>query len=99
MMRDDFCLFDSYEYVKPPAFLKRGEFPIPMQAKYLTDDQRCKKEHLMLWQAFTSEKVSFTAEECGGNHLFFYDNPARAAWMESIIRKLPKEFAPPIDIA
>ena len=72
MMRDDFTLFDSYEYTPPPAFLPKGEFPFPIKAKYLTDDMRCKKHHLQLWQAFTSEKLTFEATELAGNHLFFY---------------------------
>ena len=41
---------------------------------------------------FTSEKLSFTVEELPGNHLFFYDVPARAKWMESVIAKLPAAF-------
>ena len=93
--RDDFTLFDSYEYAPPPPHLKLGEFPIPVQAKYFTDDARCKKKHLLMWQKLTSEKATFTCEELAGNHLFFYDVPRRATWMESIVKKLPKEFAPP----
>jgi len=99
MMRDDFTLFDEYEYTPPPAFLKKGELPVKITTRYFTDDKRCKKEHLMMWQAFTSEKVSFSCEECEGNHLFFYDVPARAKYMESVLSKLPAEFAPTVSLS
>ena len=59
MMRDDFTLFDEYEYSPPPAFLPKGEFPFPIKVKVLKDDQRAKKKHLEAWQAFTSEKLAF----------------------------------------
>ena len=57
MMRDDFTLFDEYEYVPPPAHLLKGEFPVPIQTRALPDDQRCKKKHLEMWKSFTTEKV------------------------------------------
>ena len=60
MMRDDFTLFDSYEYTPPPAFL-RGQFPVPIQAKHFEKDKRCKKHHLEGWKEFTSEKVRVLA--------------------------------------
>ena len=93
MMRDDFTLFDEYVYTPLPSHLPNGEFPFPIQAKYLVDDKRCKKEHLEMWKAFTSEKLSFTCEQYAGNHLFFYDVPARAKWMEGVIAKLPAGFS------
>ena len=31
----------------------------------------------------------FSVDEVGGNHLFFYDVPVRAAWMEAVVRGLP----------
>ena len=87
MMRDDFSLFDEYEYVAPPAFLPGGAFPFPIQAYWATGDARA-KEHLMApWKNFTSK--DFTLHETGGNHLFFYDIPARAAYMEAAITRLP----------
>ena len=91
MMRDDFSLFDTYENAAPPAHLKKGQFPVPIQARFLPDDQRCKKEHLELWREFTSESFTNIGMDAG-NHLFFYDVPARAAWMESILSKLPAGF-------
>ena len=39
-------------------------------------------------------QISFTNEELEGNHLFFYDVPARAAYMKAVIAKLPSEFLP-----
>lgn len=91
MMRDDFTLFDEYEYAPPPAHVARGEFPFPIQAKLLTDDRRCRRQHLEQWRGLTSEKLSFSVEECEGNHLFFYNNGHRAAWMRSVLAKLPAE--------
>lgn len=92
MMRDDFTLFDSYMYTPPPAFLPAGRFPVPLFAYYMEDDRRCKKEHLVQWQAYTTEHLAFTCERTAGNHLFFYDVPARAQWMTSILHKLPAAF-------
>jgi len=92
MMRDDFTLFDSFVYTPPPAHLPKGEFPVPMFGYRNLNDKRIKKEHLELWKKFTTEKVSFAVKEVDGNHLFFYDVPARAAWMEHIIRNLPAGF-------
>lgn len=92
MMRDDFTLFDSYEYVPPPAHLPKGEFPVPIQAKYLAKDQRCKEKHLQMWKNLTSEKLSFTCTQLEGNHLFFYDVPARLKWMDDVIAKMPDMF-------
>ena len=98
MMRDDFTLFDEYKYAPPPAHVGAA-FPIPIQAKYCTKDRRCKKHHLEKWANFTTLKDSFTCEETPGNHLFFYDVPARAKWMEGVIAKLPKEFQPAKEIS
>jgi len=93
MMRDDFTLFDSYSFSPPPPHLGAA-FPIPMQAKFVTKDKRCKKHHLEQWKKFTSVPESFTVEETPGNHLFFYDVPARDVWMRSILEKLPSAFCP-----
>ena len=92
MMRDDFTLFDSYVYTPPPPHLPKGEFPVPIKAKYAESDWRCKKHHLEMWRAFTTEKLTFTTEQTPGNHLFFYDVPARAAWMNSVLKDLPEGF-------
>ena len=75
--RDDFTLFDSYTYTPPPAHLEGGKFPVPMQAYYLEKDKRCKEKHLKMWKEFTTEQLSFVCEQKEGNHLFFYDVPAR----------------------
>ena len=92
MMRDDFTLFDSFVYMPPPPHIAKGEFPVPIKAKYAEKDGRCKKHHLEMWKAFTSEKLKFTAELTPGNHLFFYDVPARATWMHSVLKDLPDGF-------
>jgi surfactin synthase thioesterase subunit len=91
MMRDDFTLFDSYSFTPPPAHVGPS-FAIPMQARVLSKDCRCKKHHLELWKRFTT--ASFELEEMPGNHLFFYDVPARDEWMKSILKKLPTPFFP-----
>lgn len=93
MMRDDFTLFDAYEYTPVPAFLPKGEFPFPIKAKVLKDDLRAKRKHLEAWKAYTSEKLQFEVTENEGNHLFFYQYPERAKWMEGIIKGLPAAFA------
>ena len=92
MMRDDFACFDEYVYTPPPAHLKKGEFPFPITARYFKDDKRCKKEHLSSWIDLTSEKASFSCTEFEGNHLFFYQVPERAKYMEDVVAKLPAEF-------
>jgi surfactin synthase thioesterase subunit len=89
MMRDDFTLFDEYTYTPPAPHLAKGEFPIPIKAFYFAKDKRCKKHHLEMWKNFTTEKLAFTLDEMDGNHLFFYDVPARKVWMEKAITKLP----------
>ena len=91
MMRDDFTLFDSYEFSPLPPHIANG-FPFPIQAKFITDDKRCKKHHLEMWLKFTTEKEQFSVEQTPGNHLFFYDVPARDEWMKSILKRLPSEF-------
>ena len=88
-MRDDFSLFDSYEYAPCPAHLPKG-FPVPMQTYYNEKDKRITKAHVAGWQAFTTE--AFSSELMPGNHLFFYDNPARAKYMETVVSKLPAGF-------
>ena len=90
MMRDDFTLFDEYTYTPPPAFLPGGQFPFPIEARFLTDDKRCREKHLALWGALTS--AAFHLEECEGNHLFFYNNDHRAAWMRNVLGCLPPSF-------
>ena len=92
MMRDDFTLFDEYTYTPLPPHVKGGAFPFPITTRYFVDDGRCKKAHLELWKAFTTEKLSFTCDEFDGNHLFFYDVPARAKYMEDLVKKLPPAF-------
>jgi len=89
MMRDDFTLFDEYTYTPPPPFVAKGEFPIPMKGFVFQKDKRVKKHHVEMWKALTTEKLTFTVEEMEGNHLFFYDVPARKTWMEKVISYLP----------
>ena len=93
MMRDDFTLFDSYQFTPPPAHIGPA-FPIPILARYATKDRRCKKHHLEMWKRFTTEADAFHILETPGNHLFFYDVPARDTWMKSILKKLPAAFCP-----
>jgi surfactin synthase thioesterase subunit len=92
MMRDDFTLFDEYVYTPPPSFLPDGEFPIPIIATWFTDDKRSTQKYLELWKAFTTEKGQFQVTEHAGNHLFFYQYPERAKWMEFVIKQLPAGF-------
>ena len=40
----------------------------------------------------TYAQLTFTAKEFEGNHLFFYQVPERAKYMEDVIAKLPSEF-------
>lgn len=89
MMRDDFTLFDSYDYAPPPAHHANG-FPVPIQAYYAEKDKRIKKHHLEGWKKYTTE--AYSVDITPGNHLFFYDNPARAKFMEAVIAKLPAAF-------
>lgn len=88
MMRDDFSLFDEYIYVEPPKYLG-GKFPFPIQAYWAEADKRIKEHHMKAWTDFSS--VSFSLEQTAGNHLFFYDFPARAAYMKAVVAKLPAE--------
>ena len=85
MMRDDFTLFDSYEYSPAPAPL-----PVPVRAFYAAADKRVKQQHVEQWRRFTS--ASFSLEEIEGNHLFFYDVPHRAAYMNRVLAGLPAGF-------
>jgi hypothetical protein len=79
-------------HLTPPPAHVGPSFAIPMQARVLSKDCRCKKHHLELWKRFTT--ASFELEEMPGNHLFFYDVPARDEWMKSILKKLPTPFFP-----
>ena len=85
IMRDDFTLFDSYVYSPAPAPL-----PVPVRAFYAAADKRVKQHHVEEWRRFTS--ASFSLEEIEGNHLFFYDVPHRAAYMNRVLAGLPAGF-------
>jgi len=89
LMRDDFTLFDEYEYTPLPDAVAGG-FPIPMEVTYAVKDKRIKKHHVERWAKFTSSTCNVYEGE--GNHLFFYDVPARAKYMERVISKLPPAF-------
>ena len=84
-MRDDFTLFDAYEYAPAPAPLA-----VPVRAFYAAADKRIKKTHLEGWRRFTT--ASFSVDEVQGHHLFFYDPPQRAAFMNAVLAGLPDEF-------
>ena len=86
MFRDDFMLFDEYEYSPLPECIAGG-LPIPMQCYYAIDDKRVKKAHLEGWKNFTSETCD--VYEAVGHHLFFFDVPARAKYMQDVISRLP----------
>eukprot|EP00908_Phaeocystis_cordata_P011239 Transcript_22089.p1 GENE.Transcript_22089~~Transcript_22089.p1 ORF type:complete len:376 (-),score=139.09 Transcript_22089:73-1104(-) len=85
IMRDDFTLFDAYEYAPAPAPLA-----VPVRAFYAAADKRIKKTHLEGWRRFTT--ASFSVDEVQGHHLFFYDPPQRAAFMNAVLAGLPDEF-------
>jgi len=87
MFRDDFSCFDEYEYTPLPECISGG-FPIPIQAYYSDKDKRIKKHHVEGWKKFTSEQCD--VYETKGNHLFFFDVPARAEYMEKFISRFPK---------
>ena len=58
-----------------------------MQCYYAIDDKRVKKAHLEGWKNFTSETCD--VYEAVGHHLFFFDVPARAKYMQDVISRLP----------
>lgn len=78
--------FDEYEYTPLPECISGG-FPFPIQAYVAMADKRIKRHHVEGWKKFTSEKCD--VYECKGNHLFFFDVPARAEYMEAVIKRLP----------
>jgi len=86
LMRDDFSCFDEYVYTPLPDCIPSG-FPVPFQVYYAADDKRVKKGHTEGWKKFTSEKCD--VYEAVGHHLFFFDVPARAKYMEAAISRLP----------
>ena len=78
--------FDEYQYTPLPECVAGG-FPIPFQAYYSDADKRIKKHHVEGWKNFTTE--SCAVYETKGNHLFFFDVPARAEYMEKVVSRLP----------
>ena len=86
IMRDDFTLFDTYVYSPAPAPL-----PVPLRAFYAAADKRITRQHVEGWKRFTS--ASFSLEEVNGHHLFFYDVPDRAAFMNRVLAGLPAAFS------
>jgi len=89
MFRDDFSCFDEYVYTPLPDCIPGG-FPIPFQVYNATKDKRVKRHHVEGWKKFTSEECN--TYEVEGNHLFFFDVPARAKYMETVLSRLPAEF-------
>mmetsp|Transcript_30864 Transcript_30864/g.67601 ORF Transcript_30864/g.67601 Transcript_30864/m.67601 type:complete len:345 (-) Transcript_30864:494-1528(-) len=85
MMRDDFTLFDEYQFSPAPA-----PFPVPIQAYFAKKDRKISQKHVEGWKVFTAEQ--FSISEVAGNHLFFYDFPVRNQWMETVISKFPAAF-------
>ena len=85
MMRDDFTLFDAYEH--PAAHASSPPFGCALRCYYAEKDKRVKKEHVEMWQRYGTG--SFSVEQVPGNHLFFYDVPARATYMRKVVEGLP----------
>jgi len=85
MMRDDFTLFDAYEYQPAP-----GRIPVPINAFYAKDDKNVKEPHVKLWSEVTSK--DFSLSMVPGNHLFFYQYAIRNDWMTDVIKGFPSGF-------
>lgn len=85
LMRDDFTLFDAYEYEPAPA-----KIPVLISAYYARDDKNVKRHHVNTWQDLTSH--GFKIEEVPGNHLFFYQYDVRNKWMERVLETMPDGF-------
>ena len=84
LLQDDFNLFDEYEYAPLPAPIS-----VPVRAYYAAKDKNVKRHHVDGWKRLLAAGTPFSVDEVGGNHLFFYDVPVRAAWMEAVVRGLP----------
>ena len=84
LLKDDFNLFDEYEYAPLPAPIS-----VPVRAYYAAKDKNVKRHHVDGWKRLLAAGTPFSVDEVGGNHLFFYDVPVRAAWMEAVVRGLP----------
>ena len=82
MMRDDFTLFDSYAFSGPAA-----PFGTDVRGYFASEDKRVKEKHMEGWRAFATG--SFALEQVDGNHLFFFDVPARAKYMQHVVSRLP----------
>ena len=80
-----------------PAFTTAGPTPglppapisVPVRAYYAARDKNVKRHHVDGWKRLLAAGTPFSVDEVGGNHLFFYDVPVRAAWMEAVVRGLP----------
>ena len=62
---------------------------VPVRAYYAAKDKNVKRHHVDGWKRLLAAGTPFSVDEVGGNHLFFYDVPVRAAWMEAVVRGLP----------
>ena len=62
-------------------------FGCALRCYYAEKDKRVKKEHVEMWQRYGTG--SFSVEQVPGNHLFFYDVPARATYMQKVVEGLP----------
>ena len=88
MMRDDFTLFDAYEH--PAAYATSPAFGCALRCYFAEKDKKVNKEHVEMWQRYGAG--SFSVEQVPGNHLFFYDIPARATYMQKVVAGLPPAF-------
>lgn len=86
LMRDDFTLFDAYEYAPAVA----PQLPMPVSAYYARDDKNVKESHVATWKDMTCK--DFRLEEVPGNHLFFYQYDVRNKWMDRVVESLPDGF-------
>ena len=83
LMRDDFTLFDSYDY-KPAS----AKFEMPIMAWFATKDKKVMQAHMQGWAAFSTMGFELVPLE-GAKHLFFYDAEHRSKFMADVIAHLP----------
>ena len=60
LMRDDFTLFDAYEYAPAVA----PQLPMPVSAYYARDDKNVKESHVATWKDMTCK--DFRLRRCRG---------------------------------
>ena len=87
IMYNDFYLFDEYVHEKRTG---DAPFDFPITTFFGTHDKKVKKNHVELWQKWTS--AAFQCNEIDGHHLYAMgleeQKPAKIAWLESIVSQL-----------